>query len=391
MVNHEQPTIDQPEEIAHRTTKRENRVRSVLQRSPLKMYTGPGALEKKPRLETVQGVSKDAVHVLEAFMGCTDPRLANILESIDVIGVTNLVSTASRLAESPKQGSKIVFRTVFGASEEMSISGLQYLLPSIYLAEALRRVEVRPNGIREAVALPKIQFLFMNEAGCRMNNIDRQRVGSTTRMFIFLAQAYVHEFHPDIAGMVCFLDDAEFTAQVMTTRLYSDLSSRLPGLLTEEAKADLFKKATDHQSNPQMAYQYAALHPLVHDGLFGTDNGEADLLVSFGAQSEKPFYDIRRLLQDRLVSGSDGFFPTSTAQYFARINVPPYGLFCEGDLSLEKAFRDPKELFKVVKASFAEETAYHVPVQQAVTRLAADSGSISFLVSFLNDLQEIAV
>ena len=385
-------------ERACRPSKAEQRVKTALARSPLRIFSSDGGVQKQGLELGVRDFSKTAAAIFEKFMcSFNDRRRKEVFESIDDVGVVNLIKTAQLLAERPEAGGRIVFRTVFGATECMPIRALSYILPSVYILEGLMGLNSRrPPGLK-LIQLPQLQFLFMNEAGVSLNGIDLTAVNEETQLFINTALAYLQQFHPDVLPYVSFADDVGFTDSVMKTDLFNFLTAFLKEGMTGEPLERLKEMAVNHGSNAEAAFSYAGLHSLVHDGMF-TDGSfcfrqlagaepisnplVVDLLISVGAQPESFFYLRRGEVRPRLTAVDSPFSLADTTQYLTSHTIPPYLMLANGDLSLRDVLEEPSRLSQALR-DVAGWSEVQPPVRQAVERLQNDAGHFN-LGSFFN-------
>jgi hypothetical protein len=258
-------------------------------------------------------------------------------------GSEALIDLVLKERSAPGTFGNVAVRTVFGASENMPLRALSYILPSLHLVESLRK-----SGRFQK--LPQIQYLFMGSTGSTINGLDSARVQQQTSLFIQIARNFITRYYPDIQDLAVFGLDSNFMGNDYVQSSLSVLLRKLDTVLTASGDDDSLIDSSKHN-----ARVYAALHPLVHDAPLPVnaftvvESSKAlitnpTVVINIGAQSEKPFYRIRAL-----VRGKCGLLETSSIQLFSGHRVPPYFLLTNDgdhteDLSLESVLDDGSKL-----------------------------------------------
>jgi len=258
-------------------------------------------------------------------VGSADLRAKSYIDAIGGVDFANLPSVAVDLAQGGDSG--IVFRTVFGATEEMPFRALSYLLPALALQDDLRRKGVVP---------PQLQVVFANHFSASINEMDYGQVRKQAELFSLIAKKYIGKFFPELTERVVFLEDVSFEENITL----SDKLDRFATVLAssgEGLRADLIGKGLN--SDLDNSLRYGAAHVLFHDtnsqGLLGPLFDQPDYvspttIINIGGAQEKFFYQLRQDLRD--AAGITD--PVRTLQLFTRHHVPPYYMAQGGDVSL---------------------------------------------------------
>lgn len=320
------------------------------------------------------GFTKSAGTLLETLLCAFDKRPPRLFSRIDEEGVRTAVDISMRLSHEPEDGKRLVFRTVFGVTEEMPVAALSYLLPSVRLAEELEKTQINRAAMPTArVSPPRIEFLQMREAGVRLNRLDGREVARQGDVFQRVARAYLERFHPRIASNVSFLDDGKITPELLRNPIFK-LAEFMVGFVGGSNRKTLRDMARRHGKESGFR-TYAALHPFIHEVVEKGDNSSA--LVSFGADSERVFYGLRRTLRPLLrLDRHHRTLPTM--QFITSHSTPPYHMMSGGDIPLSTALNDPDGVIR--------NTDVHTPVRKALDQLFADVGSKSVFCDFLKSL-----
>lgn len=339
----------------------QRRLRAPLSRSPLLIFDQDDGSRRVGRYLdcfTPPAVfSKSEAALLGVFLGEGCP---NLLTAIDCQGVDRAITTSRLLSADSTYSQQIIIRTVFGATEQMPFRALAYPLPAIRLAQELSA---------QGAGIPRIELVFMSQAGIQANHLDLPRVRQERGRLIKLITAYIGEFHPSLLGRVSFLNDDILTPLLLN----SPNLAHLADILSKSPQAgQLYSLGENHGGNEQ-AFIYGTLHSYLHD-LVPTTDLSTDLLISIGAQPEKIFYHARQVLKPYL-SEIIGFRQLPTIQYLAPFNVPPYQPLSGHDPRLSDIYvqHQPLDLDDV-----------HTPVRQAVNLLAQDTGGLALLFEFIN-------
>lgn len=312
----------------------------------------------------------------------------------------------SKLCEScsidNKNISNIIIRTVFGAVEHMPIRALTYLLPSIKLAEAI--VEYQKGLRGKEIYLPQIEFVIMLRIGAILNELDYCRCHKEIITFINVAETYLNTFHSEISSCVKFLVDEEFSSNLRKNNEYLDYELKVKNLLNINDVGVILKKMGERRNHSNNSLEYAAMHPLLHDGLvdknvasfkeYGNNkywqNKDISTLISIGARPEEEFWKVRQLVNSILRKLT---FVTSVPviQYIAHMNVPPYSPLSTGELYLDDAISNPELILQARFQQYKNITNYQIPVQKSVELLIRDADQGTDADTLIEFIQQFTI
>lgn len=354
-----------------------NRLKSTLTASSLEVFDSE---KKKPRqfIDDI-GLTLTALTSEEGMMltQITQPSDAYI-DGIDCEGLAllpDIVQSADR---------NNIFRTVFGATEQMPLRALSYLIPSIKIAEKL----LATNHIGPIVPKPDrsiaLEFLFMNEASSQINGKDAKKCRQSSDLFSHIARAYIDKFHPTVSNIVSFVTDDGFSHKLLSHQSYDRVANKVEESLDEQTREAIVRMSRNRSTRTD-AFRYATLHAFVHDGfvegaLDKNHQPNCTILTSFGAAPEKLFYAVRKATLPYI--GSEfRFTPVPTVQFITKHTVPPYILMEPHDILLEQALFQPAQVRRI----YADrgENGLHTVVRKELSLLVEDSGSIWELEDFL--------
>lgn len=313
------------------------------------------------------------------------PPVGRTLPEITITDVGVLTKLSLRLSEDASFISKVVVRTVFGASEKLPVRSLSYLLPALHLIESMRRSGRFP-------VLPQIQFLFMADTGAAINQLQRSEVIRQTDLFIVVARRFIEEFYPKLSETVIFATDKHFYYHPQLNDLVEFLLSNL-----EIAEKIVSQLSSDSRYSDSI--RYSAFHPLVHDigyteSLFedearpGVLVNDPEFMINIGGQREKHFYKVRQIY--RQVLAQAGVPLLTTVQFFSSHRVPPYiAMEDDGvhfsDVSLEDAIINPSILSDILDKTDGRDNLFKRDL-----KLLVREGSTRFsLYDFLRRQNEI--
>lgn len=251
------------------------------------------------------------------------PRvIAEIVQS----DIPTLIRAGIRIGKRDLMGSislkNIAIRTVFGASEQMPLRSLSYLLPALHIVEALRE-----SG--KFSSLPQIQYIVMAQAGIDLNRLEGSAVYRQAKLLGLFGQEYIRQFYPKLINNVVFAHDQHFMDHSEVLQVYSQMR---------------------HES------EYFMRHPLVHDILYRNSpfisfgggrevNVHPELLINVGGQREKQFYEARKLMLSLDVN-----VPlVERVQLFSHHRTPPYMAIEEngnrmGDLPFDQVLQNTRDI-----------------------------------------------
>lgn len=224
--------------------------------------------------------------------------------------------------------SEVVFRVVFGATEQMPLRAISYLLPPLL---AMERIQVAEG------TAPQLQVVFARHITSRLNRLDPEKVFGQSLEFARIAKYYVGEFFPQLDESTVFLEDTPLNRGTFLRKELVELADKFSNI-PEELKSAVSEKG---EGSGRLNRFYAAAHVLMHDrdGLEylkpiipdQEDPISASSIVSFGGLQENLFYRVRHGMKPYL--GSD-YNSVNTFQYFTRHHVPPYYMAKGGDIAL---------------------------------------------------------
>ena len=388
------------------TKKETNRISSSLRQSSLSLFDTNDKMTSKEIVESVTDsmdrCTSKIKNVLDVFLCATttDSFYRNLFKTMDSNGISNISKICSELENDENALNRISIKTVYGGTEDMPFRALLYLLPSIKMCEELKKENKDGDT-------PNIDFLFMNGAGVLANAIDFHKARETTSQFIKFAQAYIQEYHPDIAKSVNFYVDNTFSSSIISTEEYKRVLNELEQKLgiEEDLKTDLEDMGRRRNASKN-SIKYATLHAFVQDGdvdskvakmsnfFGGKEENTGDVIISIGAKPEEKFFKARKLLAEA-VSKVSYFTPKQTTQYIANINVPPYSPLPNGELYLRDVLKDPNLILRARKVNRKEGEfgEYQMPVQKAVESIIfdtensnSDKNIVEFIESYVKNI-----
>lgn len=223
-----------------------------------------------------------------------------------------------------------VTRLVYGATTEMPLRALSYLLPALVYMEHNRDV------------ISQLQIIFVNNISSRFDRMDTPAVSKQAKDFADIARAYIYSFFPNSDRKTIFLEDTPLDRGMDLRRRLLTLATSVKKITPEDILDDLVRKAANNGSGRTYAF-YGAAHILFHDVDIPDslvpllpDQPEIvvnpDVIVSIGGKKEEIFYRLRYALKPYL---DPEYTSTKTLQFFTRHRVPPYYIARGGDIALE--------------------------------------------------------
>lgn len=255
----------------------------------------------------------------------------------------NLPEMATQVALG--RGPLTVIRLVYGATTEMPLRALSYLLPALVYMEHTRS------------AVSQLQVIFVNNISSRLDRIDTRVASKQAKAFAGIAQDYIRNFFPYSDDKVVFLEDTPLDKGSDLRRRLLMLTTSLKKIAPEDILNDLVRKAVNNGSGRTYAF-YGAAHTLIHDidipeSLVPLlpDQPETepnpDVIISMGGRKEEIFYRLRHALKPHL---DPEYNNAKTLQFFTRHRVPPYYMTRGGDVALDDVVRNG---FNIGGANFA--------------------------------------
>lgn len=245
--------------------------------------------------------------------------------------LSNLPSIALALSPSTDLESNTAIRVVYGATEEMPLRALSYMLPALVYIENMATANIH---------LPQLQVIFTNRIASQLNGLDIDKTAEQVRTFSQFAKRFVKEFFPGSAQKVVFLEDAPLTKGSVIRDELIYIAQLLEKYIPPDIKDLLAQKGNNGRGHINIFY--GAAHTLIHDidlpeslvPLFD-DQGivdSVDNIISFGGFREQFFYRLRQVVKPFL---DEKYRKAKTLQFFTKHRVPPYYMAKGGDISLD--------------------------------------------------------
>ena len=295
----------------------------------------PCPLKVDARPEEVATFNVVFPKVIEALVSTKGEGLSegNYVREMGGHDYQNLPAIAAEIVSNEASESGVVIRVVNGATAEMPVRALSYMLPAFTLMEQLKKEGIEP---------PQFQVIFANNISSRLNGLDYGKVSDQSKRFTHVAQDYIKEFFSGLSDSVVFLED---TPLEKDTPLRSGLL-KVTRILKDVTSPELIKALHDKGVNGSSRTDvfYGAAHVLMHDidlpALVALSDKQARMvrpktIISVGGYQEQFFYDLRHALKPHL--GGE-YNQTKTLQYFTRHHVPPYYMARDGDISFDEVF-----------------------------------------------------
>lgn len=267
--------------------------------------------------------------VIEKMLLVGGPTLhqESYIEGLGGSDFQNLPEMATQIALGKRP--ETVIRLVYGATTEMPLRALSYLLPALVYME------------HTAGTVSQLQVIFVNNISSRLDRMDTPIASKQAKLFAEIAQGYIRNFFPDSDSRTVFLEDTPLDRGSDLRKRLLTLAASLKSIAPEDILDDLVKKAVNNGGGRMYAF-YGAAHTLIHD--IDIPNGlvpllpdqpkvitNPDVIVSIGGRKEEIFYRLRHALKPHLDSE---YNQAKTLQFFTRHNVPPYYMARGGDIAL---------------------------------------------------------
>lgn len=246
----------------------------------------------------------------------------------------NLPEIAMQVALGRKPST--VIRLVYGATTEMPLRALSYLLPALTYME------------HTGDFISQLQIIFVNNISSRLDRMDTPTTSKEAKTFAGIAQDYIRNFFLSLRNKTVFLEDTPLDKGSDLRRRLLTLTTSLKSIAPDDILDDLVKKAANNGGGRTYAF-YGAAHVLIHDidipGVLVpllSDQPEVvtnpELLISIGGRKEEIFYRLRHALKPYLDSEYNN---TKTLQFFTRHHVPPYYMARGKDVALREVITNP--------------------------------------------------
>ncbi len=342
---------------------------NVLNKSKLKLVGGEHngkilkATQLKPTLLAINPPGFSSIQKQEQFrvelpkifeaLLLTDGFLSNdsYIDSVGGVDCENLARAAVDLA-APERDENIVIRTVFGATEEMPLRALSYIIPGLVYAENIKRL----TGIE-----PQLQFILATNITSTLNGMDQQKTTKQAMKLARVARDYIGEFFPDIKRAI-FLQDIPLEGRFKEK--LEELARSVSAHASSEMINRLLEKGENHNGGDNFEL-YGGAHILMHDAssldvlepVFGDQPSALNpsTIISIGGKQEGDFYRLRHEVKPFV---EDSYRKVRTIQYFTKHHIPPYYMDRNGDVSLDEALSVSGELRFPVGKSASYDTYY---------------------------------
>lgn len=226
----------------------------------------------------------------------------------------------SREAISNMGAQGTILRLFFGATSEMPLRGLSYVIAAAKIAELL--------------PCSQLQVISMTELGESINGIGQEESLKQARLLREASRRFLETYCPDIEERVMFGQDE---ASELVVELKPGIQELVEG--DSKLKQKLSAKGSKHGDD---YLAYGAAH-VVHQetnvvnplGLTLSEPAavSAERIISIGCQQEHLFYGLR--VKAREIIADLSYVPT--AQIFTKHVIPPYYSAKRGEQSLESA------------------------------------------------------
>ncbi|MGW2517174.1 hypothetical protein ACWC09_09095 [Streptomyces sp. NPDC001617] len=260
-------------------------------------------------------VNRARPRLLNAIIGA-EARRTGYVRGLPRHGVEPLLRTVGEAVRAP-----LVLRVVYGASTEVPLRALSYVLPAVRMAARLTEA-----GHRAA----HLQIVLAGALGCRVNGLSGPVVAAETDLLARRLDRLLSSLAPGRYGVYGTLPSADVL----------DALSDLVRSLTPARRAEVVERlgGKGGATADEQTLLYAAAHVLVHDRAAvplvleqGSPVPENARVIDIGSLEERHFHDVRRLFA---AGAADGTGPG--ALVLSRHSVPPYTMARGGDVGLRE-------------------------------------------------------
>ncbi len=268
------------------------------------------------------------------------------------------------------------------------------------------------------MAIPRLKLFSAYNAAVAANGMDAQVLDRNAHEIFAFTQAYIQEFHPEVAPHVYFDYDRPdfYSSDTPIGSAVQQLMSVLGVLLRRsEVPSSLGKTADDlramgaNHGGAEKSLFYGAIHPIVFGdvlvnrvGIMGIMGEQADARVTIGGTPEKRFNRVRQALSDytRAALGHLDHDPSVTPAATARMisvvgDKAVYYTDPEGDLRVDAIASDKRigKLSKVVKAELTaleeDVTAAMAAKGERVDKKQAWAAYVEFVKRFATPFRDL--
>jgi hypothetical protein len=259
--------------------------------------------------------------LIEAILG-KSPKERRSQYIAGVGGVEDYMGIVAATTDVLTEEKPIVFRMVYGATEQASLRSLGYPIPAM---QAMRRVA-------QVSDIPSyLQIIFANTISAGLNELDRKQVESEQQLMTQkIGEVATTLGVSDVTG---FYDDSlvdlsriPFYVEALTGELSAE---QIETLLAKERSTDLTTSlgyVAAHYAvhdNPRQEFQHLSYATVPHAG--------SSSIIDVGGKQEEYFLRMRRL-----IDYSIGETLPRDPFVFTRHGVPPYYMARDGDVSLRE-------------------------------------------------------
>lgn len=369
--------------------KEENRLKNTIRNSSLHEIDSGLKVGEAPFGEfmscAVKSCNSRTQTILEILMSSATYKREFLLDKVDSGAAEVISKVGQECAKDFEIMDHVVFRTVLGAVEHIPFRSLIYLLPAIKMVEAI--IEKQEKLRADKIYIPQIEYILMYDIGVTLNELDRDICLKQTELFVKTAKKFLKVYHQKAYGAVKFLIDKTFSSGIRKNREYQDFELKVSDVLKNTPLiGGSLKEMGERRGHADKSFEYAAMHPLLHDGLIDPIIASFDeydgsvystasntkFIVSIGARPEEEFWKMRKLVNAFFEELS---FVTivPVIQYITNMNVPPYSPLKSGELYLDEVINAPHLLLEARNKGYGEWSNYQIPVQKGVEVLIRDT------------------
>ncbi|MFJ9580738.1 hypothetical protein ACIRQF_30660 [Streptomyces sp. NPDC101191] len=254
--------------------------------------------------------------LLTAVIG-PEARRTGYLHGLPAQGVRPLLQAVDKAVRTP-----LVLRVVYGASTQVPLRALSYVLPAVLMSTRLSA---------SGCSAPYLQVVLAASLGCRINALAERDVSEETAVLAKSLDRMLAVLTPGRYGIYSTppnTDDVLAALHQLVTALTPAQRERVLDRLAGKGGA-----TADEQT-----LRYAAAHVLVHDRAAvplalskGEPAPENATVIDIGSLQERHFYDVRHLFASGPAGGAE-----PGALVLSRHSVPPYTMARGGDIGLRE-------------------------------------------------------
>ncbi|WP_331732658.1 hypothetical protein OG613_48365 (plasmid) [Streptomyces sp. NBC_00015] len=254
--------------------------------------------------------------LLTAVIG-PEARRTGYLHGLPDQGVGPLLQAVDKAVRTP-----LVLRVVYGASTQVPLRALSYVLPAVLMATRLSAV---------GCSTPYLQVILAASLGCRINALAERDVAEETAVLAHSLDRMLAVLTPGRYGI--------YSTPSGTEDVLAVLHQLVDGLTPAERARVLDRLGGKGGATAdEQTLRYAAAHVLVHDRVAvplalskGGPAPENATVIDIGSLQERHFYDVRRLFASGPPGGAE-----PGALVLSRHSVPPYTMARGGDIGLRE-------------------------------------------------------